>query len=244
MKCEEDEIISYSIVDLNLEGRSLCNVNGQNRFRCLDSLSIHFPKFGNDILTTCGAVNTNRAIKFEQDGEQELIVDFKTNRAHQLPGFLIFVYCNPISAPFVPTEDTPEATDESSESESSSSARRTTDGRSNFLNPRRLGLNLRLGRMAADVGSLRLEEEIADLRPQTETFGTSCTKPVDISDRRFKPDGGFNGPDGPDSPDGDTETSDGSFSRGSNGISRSRTLGSNGISRSRTRTESPLEQLV
>ena len=234
INCEEDEILSYSIVDHSLEGRSFCSNTGQDE--CLDSLTIRFQNYGDATLTTCGSEADLNQTFFYEDGAQEVLVEFEANREHEFPGFLIFAWCAPLSDPSSsepsyssqPPEakrEAPDSYDTSESLSSESSASRTTPdqaGVGGFV-------NLRLGRRAADVRNLRLEEEVATLRPWAvmpdrpdgPSGPSACTIPVDISTTRF---------------------SHGTLSPGTlspSGIDR----GSYGNSRSRS-TLTPLEEVV
>ena len=201
VKCEENEILSYSILQHSLEGRSFCSNTGQDR--CIDSLTIHFPNYGGATLTTCGNEAELNETAFFQDGAEEILVEFRTNREHQFPGFLLFAWCAPppspppLTASFQPPEITREVTDDRSErvssesvssesvssesvsSESVSSERMSSESRYfSRSSPVRKDfsnfMKLRFGREVS-IGDTQLEEVVSSLRPQTVTFGTSAS---------------------------------------------------------------------
>ena len=86
MKCAEGKILSYSIASHRLEEPASCGTSGM---ACPDSLTLSFPGMASS-QTSCGTQDVSPT---NSDGSSELLLEFMSNRAKELNGFLLLAWC-------------------------------------------------------------------------------------------------------------------------------------------------------
>ena len=85
MKCDRGQIISYSVLDFDLETKDTCSSTSQ----CLDYVEITYPNLGTR-KRFCGGGEQGQ---IHVDGSNALIFEFVSNRHLEKRGFHFFVNC-------------------------------------------------------------------------------------------------------------------------------------------------------
>lgn len=83
--CDKNKLLTYSIQTHILEEPATCC----DESACIDSLTLELPGMAARE-TTCGTINDPTT---HSDGSTELLMEFGSNRRHELTGFMIIAWC-------------------------------------------------------------------------------------------------------------------------------------------------------